>query len=304
MSAGSDVPFRTHPLSGVGVEIEGLDLREPISDATFARLRRTVVDEGLALLRGQRLAPEAQIALGKRFGPIEQLILDAEDDEPSMAVIGNVDADGKVLPADSRHMKLIQINEGWHTDSSFRENPASFSVFSCVVAPDEGGDTFWTSLEKGWRRLPAAEQARLLPLDGVHDYAAAYRARGNEKGGIVGFDSDPVVHPLVREHPESGAPSLYVSEHVARLEQSGRPVEGGDEILRAVLEVVTRPEGVHRHHWSEGDVAIWDNRSMLHRAQGFDDRFPRVMHHVRVAGFEPPIRARAAGRELESRVGA
>lgn len=291
--AAGAAPFATRSLDPIGVEIEGLDLREAIDDASFAALRATVVREGLALFRAQPLEREVQVAIGRRFGPLEQLDVGAGDAEPTLVVIGNVDADGRVLPNDHPFMKLITINEGWHTDSSFREVPASFSVFSCVVAPPEGGDTFFASLRRAFETLPEDERARLLaePLDGVHDYAAAYRARGNAEGHIVGFDGPPIVHPLVRRHPESGRPGLYVSEHVSHV--AGVPAEESRRMLDRLLAHATAPERVYRHQWQVGDVMIWDNRSMLHRAQGFDGRNARVMHHVRVAGDRAPVRATA-----------
>lgn len=287
MSAGSDRPFVTRALDAIGVEIEGLDLRSEISDETFEALRRTVVEEGLVLFRDQPLEPEAQIALGKRFGPIEQLVVGDEDEEPSMVRISNVDEDGQVRSNDSHFMQLITINEGWHTDSSFREIPASFSVFSCVVAPEAGGDTMWASLQRPFEALDEATRLRLVGRSGIHDYASAYRARGNDEGGIIGFDSDPLCHPLLREHPESGRPGLYLSEHMSEIQ--GLSKEEGAALCAKLLALVTADGNTYRHHWSVGDVAIWDNRSMLHRAQGFDERYPRVMHHVRVAGFEAPI---------------
>ncbi len=283
--------FETRPLGGVGVEILGLDLREPLPEPTFEALRSTILDEGLVLFRDQPLDRASHVTLGRRFGPLENLTLDDGPDAPGLVVIGNVDAEGRVLPRDAHAMKLIAINEGWHTDSSFRPVPASFSLFSAVVVPPEGGDTFYASLERGWQALEESDQRALYGLSALHDYAAAYRRRGNERGGIVGFDSPPVSHPLVRRHPETGRPGLYVSEHVASIE--GLDPEASRKWLDRLLRECTREDRVYRHRWRVGDLAIWDNRSMLHRAQGFDGRHARVMHHVRVAGAEPPIAASA-----------
>ena len=127
--------FETRALGAIGAEVRGLDLRRTISDEVFAVLRELVMREGLVLFRDQALPSAEQIGLGQRFGPLEQLDVRAEQEEPTLVVIGNLDSKGEVLPADAPHMKLISINEGWHTDSSFREIPASFSVFSCVVGP-------------------------------------------------------------------------------------------------------------------------------------------------------------------------
>ena len=210
--------FETRSLGALGVEILDLDLRDEISEETFSALRGTIMDEGLVLFRGQPIARESHVALGLRFGVLEDLSPVGDDRAPGLVVIGNVDAEGQVLASDSPFMKLISINEGWHTDSSFRRVPASFSLFSAVVVPPDGGDTFYASLERGWAALTEAERQTLYGLKGVHDYASAYRRRGNESGAIVGFDDPPIAHPLVRRHPETGRSLLYVSEHVASIE--------------------------------------------------------------------------------------
>jgi alpha-ketoglutarate-dependent taurine dioxygenase len=289
IGAASPRVLETLPLGALGVEVRGLDLRESISEEVWAALSETVRREGLVLLRGQPLTPEQQIAVGQRFGPLEQLDVNAGEGAPALAVLSNLDGDGRLRAADDPIMKLVSINEGWHTDSSFREIPAAFSVFTCVVAPAEGGDTFFVSLRRAWLDLSDSEREALRDLDGVHDYAAAYRARGNATGEAVGFDDPAVVHPIARRHPETGDTVLYLSEHVNRI--VGLPDAEGRLLIQRLLAHITASDRIHRHRWSVGDVLIWDNRSMLHRAQGFDPRHARVMHHVRVAGTEPVLRA-------------
>ena len=279
----------TRPLGPVGVELTGLDLRQPLVDGELDTLRRLVMEEGLVLLRDQPIEPDAQVALGRRFGSIEQLDVDRDGREPSMVVIGNVAADGSILPDDDPRMRLITINEGWHTDSAFRAIPASFSIFSAVIVPEVGGDTFYASLRAAWETLPKAEQEALYGLRGIHDYHAAYRRRGNTTGGLIGFDHPPLLHPLVRRHPETGATALYLSEHMEGID--GWSAERGQRLLERLVAHATRDDRVYRHRWREGDLALWDNRSMLHRAQGFDARYARKMHHVRIGGGEPPIAA-------------
>jgi taurine dioxygenase len=155
--------------------------------------------------------------------------------------------------------------------------------------PDEGGDTFYLSLERAWWALSPAERAPLYGLHAVHDYERAYAVRGVDLGDFFG-DSPPVAtHPLVLRHPESGRTVLFVSEHVFGIE--GMAEAEARPLLDRLMAVCTDPDNVYRHRWSVGDLLIWDNRSTLHRAQGFDPRHPRVMRHVRVAGFETPIPA-------------
>lgn len=281
--------FETRSLGAIGVEVLDLDLRKDLSNDDFIALRQLILDEGLVVFREQPLDRDAHVALGERFGVLEDLSPKPGGAAPGLVVIGNVDPQGEVLPDDSPFMKLISINEGWHTDSSFRPTPASFSLFSAIVVPPEGGGTEYASLEKGWSALDVDTQQSLYGLKGIHDYASAYRRRGNEKGEIVGFDDAPIAHPLVRVHPETGREILYVSEHVASIE--GRNADASRALLDRLLTETTREDRIYRHRWRVGDFAIWDNRSMLHRAEGFDERYARVMHHVRISGGEPPIAA-------------
>ena len=281
--------FEIHPLDPIGAEVRGIALRSGISDATLDRLRRAVVECGFVVLRGQHLAPSEHVALGRRFGEIEQGSFNDESPDPDLTLIANRGTDGRIFADDDVRMRLVAINEGWHTDSSFRPIPASFSLFAAVVVPPEGGDTFFASLRRAWESLDAGEREALRGLVGVHDYAAAFERFGSRIEGNPIFDLPPVRHPLVRRHPESGVTALYTSEHVFGIE--GMPNEQARALLARLLAQTTAPENVYRHRWCEGDFMIWDNRSMLHRAQGFDARFARVMHHVRIAGTEAVIAA-------------
>jgi taurine dioxygenase len=106
---------------------------------------------------------------------------------------------------------------------------------------------------------------------------------------VSGFDLPPRTHPIVRRHPETGRTGLFITEHMSGIE--GLPEDESRQLLAKLLGVCTSPERIYRHHWSVGDLIIWDNRSTIHRAQGCENRYPRVMHHVRIAGSEPAIAA-------------
>lgn len=283
--------FETESLGPIGVEIRGLDLRGDVSEADFAWLRRTVTDEGLVLLRDQPMEAARHVALGERFGPPEKLDIKREGPDPSLAVIHNVDREGSAFADDDPLMEMLTINEGWHSDSAFREIPASFTLFAAVVVPDEGGDTLYACLQRAWDALDPEEQVKLYGLNGIHDYSAAFRQRGKEMARLVGFELPALTHPLVRRHPETGRVGLFVSEHMNGIE--GMAKEEGKALVEKLVALVTSEDRVYRHRWQVGDLLIWDNRSTLHRAQGFDERYARVMHHVRVSGSEPPIAATA-----------
>jgi len=263
------------PLEPFGVEVTNLDLRRPLSEERFMALRRLVVEHGLVLFRDHALAPAVHAELGRRFGPIESLEIGGEAPPEGVLRITNVGDGGEILPNDESRMATLKINERWHTDSSFREVPASFSLFLAIVVPEVGGETFFAHLGRGWDALEPASRERILPLRGVHDYRC------------VGLPD--TVHPLARRHPESGRIGLYLSEHMRTVE--GWPDEEGGPFLRRLLAHCAAEDRVYRHHWEVGDLLIWDNRITIHRSAGFDERHARVMHHVRIGGSEAVIPA-------------
>lgn len=277
--------IRVGALDPIGAEVSGLDLDAGLSDAGFAALRAALLEHGVLVLCGQSLRAEQQVALGRRFGPIEGHEFIGSSPHPDLIVISNVGKNGEVLPRTSTQMRSIAINEQWHTDSSFRPTPASVSIFSARVVPPEGGDTLYASLRLGWQELDPVRRLDVAGLRAVHDYAKAYRREGGH--WPPGLNLDPVSHPMVRAHPETGDPGLYVSRHAFRVE--GMPDAEGRALIEALVGWCTREGRVYRHRWSPGDVVLWDNRQMLHRAQGFDETHARTMHHVRVAGDGPAL---------------
>jgi len=293
----SDTGFEIVRLEPIGVEVRGLDLRGRIPPDVWRDLRETVVREGIVLFREQPLTTPEQVALGQRFGALENTSLDGGEIDESSFLLSNVGADGALLPADAIELKLVAINEGWHTDSSFRDIAASFSLFSGVVVPNVGGDTFFASLQRGWDALSAAEQEELIGLVGHHNYDRAYQSRGVDMSDYFGGAAPSATHPVARVHPESRRVGLFVSEHLYAIE--GMEAASAEKQIRRLLDVCTEPERVYRHRWTAGDLLIWDNRSMLHKAEGFDTSHPRVMRHVRIAGTEPGIAATSLGERRE-----
>jgi len=272
-------------LQPFGARLQGIDLGEALETSAFEALRAALLEHGLLVVPRAPLSMSEQVALGRRFGEVEAHDFALAAPDRNVIVLSNLGADGRLLSRDSAAMKTIAINERWHTDGSFREIPASVSIFSARRVPEEGGDTFFASLRRAWLGLDEQARAELRGLRAVHDYADAYRKTGGEVPGMVSAPMVQVRHPLVRVHPETGEPCLYLSEHTSGVE--GMDASGARALLDRLLAWCTREAEVYRHRWRVGDVVLWDNRCMLHRAQGFDPSHPRVMHHVRVAGDGP-----------------
>ena len=143
-----------------------------------------------------------------------------------------------------------------------------------VELPPAGGDTEFANMLQAYETLPAATQRRIAPL------RVAFRPAFD--------DSRPGAdHPLARSHPETGRKSLYIGNHSTHI--VGMPEHAGRALLAELLAHATRPRFVYRHRWQLGDLVMWDNRVLLHRAvDNFEmTKYRRVMHRSVVCGTVP-----------------
>lgn len=242
------------PLTGtVGAVVEGVDLAEGPSPVAVDEIIRAVARHGVLLFRGQHLDPEAQLAFSLQLGP-------ATLGHPNTSSGG--DLDPRVLD-----MQAAKANH-WHSDVSFVDRPPHLSLLAQVSTPAFGGDTAWASAVAAYETLPASLQRLADELDVVHantfDYGtlartAEERAQLDEVFATNRFET---VHPLVRIVAETGARSLFLGGFATR-------IEGVDGVQsKALIELfqthITRVEHTVRWHWSDGDVALWDNRVVQH----------------------------------------
>ena len=278
---------KLHP--HVGAEITGVDLREPLDDASFEVIREAWNQHSVLVLRDQRIDDDQQVAFARRFGALEETTFTVAADNPYIYRLSNVDDEGNVLPVGSKKRLFLDVNARWHTDSSFRPTPAMGSILSGRKVPArEHGDTAFASMRVGYETLPDERKHALEDLVAVHDYSYSVSLFGDKLVPREEMDSvPPVRHPLVRTHPPTGLRSLFVSGHIERIE--GMPVEEGRALAADLIEWCTRPEYVYRHRWRQHDLVMWDNRCALHRATAIPATEPRLMHRATIAGDGPVV---------------
>ncbi len=185
---------------------------------------------------------------------------------------------------------------GWHSDNSFQARPSQASVLYGVTIPSVGGDTLYANMELAWERLSPAFRERLRGLHGVHSASEAYDPATTGEAKYRGEASiryrwsesirEEVLHPVVRVHPETGRPSLFVNPMFTL-----RIAELNDDEGRALLDFLyvhaTKPEHCARLQWRPGTVAVWDNRAVWHYAMDDYRDHERLMFRVTVAGDRP-----------------
>jgi len=270
------VSLEIRPLTPtVGAEIFGVDLRKALEDETVASIRAALLEHGVVFFRDQRLSPEEQLRFASRFGEIKIPVFENKATQtPGLTVIEQSSPKGAGTDV-------------WHADSTFMVEPPMGAILRAEHVPVCGGDTLWADMVAAYETLDAGLRERLDGLVAEHSMRKvmaligrldnAY-ARGSEM-------APPVLHPVVRVHPETGRKLLFVSPNwVDRI--VGLPEAESEELLRLLYDHVKRPELQCRFRWQRDSVAFWDNRSTQHYAvPDYQER--RVMHRVMLAGDRP-----------------
>jgi alpha-ketoglutarate-dependent taurine dioxygenase len=263
----------------VGAVVTDVDLNR-LGAADWAAIHAAFLEHAVLIFPGQHLSAAAQTAFAERFGNIECLVTDRK-----IVPISNRRADGSLLSDHEHGMQIMMGNEGWHTDSSYMRVSAKASVLSAHVVPTHGGETEWADMRAAYDALDAAMRTRIADLAAYHSlrYSQARIGHVAAVGSSYGFhDEQPPLRPLVKIHPDTGRPALYIGRHAYGI--PGLDPAESEALLDDLVAFACRAPRVYAHSWAPGDVVIWDNRCVLHRARPYDHREARVMMHVRVAG--------------------
>jgi len=287
--------YEIRPLTqGFGAEVFGLDLSAGFSDNLAQDLVGAWVDAGgLMVIHNQTLSSEQHIALSRHFGPLfgdpdESPLQDTvsryiHPDHPEIYRVSNqVSTDGK--PKGRKGAGTY-----WHSDVSFRDRPAQASLLHAKTIPPVGGDTIFADQTAAYEALSDGMKAILAPLFAWHDFEVAARTQ-YAKPVIVENDMDGANrarHPLVRTKPENNSKSLFVNpgftSHI-----DGLDAAESRAILDFLYKHSIQPQFLYRHRWNEGDLLIWDNRSLMHFAvMDYPDDEPRYMERCTVIGESP-----------------
>src|SRR5271156_1188516 len=198
-----------------GVEISGADLTQPLSSDLAATIRQALLDHHVVVVRDQALSQEQQYAFTLNFGELEDHVGRHSDTRYAIVhSVTNLDRDGNPTQApDTRG------NYFWHTDKSYHAVPSLMTMLHAVELPPDGGDTQFANMMLAYRALPQATKDRLAGLRAVHSWEAS-RLKSGSKAATEAekLERPPVVHPIVRTHPETGGKALYIGNHAGSVE--------------------------------------------------------------------------------------
>lgn len=252
------------PLTPLGVEVADVDLQRPDTEVIDA-LRDALAEHGVVVLRDQELDDAGFLAFLQAFGPLAFTAGEAHAPGfPDLNVVTNV---GRTTPPRSQ----------WHVDTSYVDQPPAYTALRAVEVPEQGGETLFCD-----QRLALGTLDPALRAD-VEGRTVLHRVTGVDPGAGEQTEAE---HPLVRPHPRTGRPSLYLSTPQRCAVVSGLDEERGAALIAELLEHSTREERVLRHQWRPGDVVLWDNACVLHRADHSGVVGDRTMHRGMVAGYD------------------
>jgi taurine dioxygenase len=265
-----------------GAEVIGVDFREPIDAETRQRLNAAFAERHVLVMRDQRFAPDEFKAAARLFG--ELMPHDKKENHvPGYPDIYYVSND-EVLNG-----RRIIPGESFHTDHSNHPRPPKATMLFAVELPSRGGDTQYVNMHAAYRDLPEATKRRIDGLKAVHVYLSKWSPRplGRISETSLRDVPPPGIHPLVRTHPENGRKALYLNP--VRMESIlGLEDEAALQLIGELMRHATQPHYEYRHKWRPGDWVIWDNRSVMHQANGdYDMRERRYLWRLMLQGEVP-----------------
>jgi len=287
----------------LGAEIDGVDLARPLDGDAFAQVAAAFFEHQVVVFREQSLTPAQQVAFTRRFGELEHHVRQESclAGFPEILVVSNIVDDA------GRAIGVQDAGRFWHSDLSYKRQPSLLSALYALEVPVEDGrvlgDTDFASAVAAYEALPADVKRRLEGVKNVHSYryyraknaqaqqdeaAASGRAVQEHTPSEAQYRSVPDVEtPVVRTHPVTRRKALFLNEaHTSHLVGMGR--DESDRLLGELCRHIVQPQFTYRHRWRRGDLLMWDNCAVQHRAT-FDYRLPqrRLMHRTTVRGAEP-----------------
>jgi alpha-ketoglutarate-dependent taurine dioxygenase len=268
-----------------GVELLGVALSKPMTDALFDRIYEAFLRHQLLLFREQHLEPGDQVTFARRFGSVQVHVMNQyhADGYPEIYYLSNLDADGR---PSGRHPDRGTVH--WHTDGSWARRTGQATLLYAVEVPASGGETRFASMYDAYDALDDGMKRRLAALRAVHnlDFSRTRRHGEDLMTEEQKKARPPVDHPIIRTHPETGRRCIFLGDHAWYIRDM--PFEEGRQLIEDLNAAIIDPERVYTHCWRRGDLVVWDNRCMLHKAELYDVAHEaRVMRRCTIVGEVP-----------------
>src|SRR4051812_47483201 len=242
----------------LGAVVTGVRLAS-VAAVEWNDIERAFHTYAVLVFPAQHLSSAEQIAFARRFGDIE-VLAEGYDAVP----ISTIDRSGEVMEPEHPVMQVVRGNQHWHTDSSYMPVSAKASMLSAKVVTAAGGETEWADMRAAYDALDDDTRARITDLCAHHSIAYSQAKAGFDSTMGYGMDETAQLRPLVKVHPVTGRRALFIGRHAHAIPGLSR--DESDALLDGLLASACQPPRVLRHRWEPGDLVVWDNRCVLHRA--------------------------------------
>ncbi|MBK20099.1 MAG: taurine catabolism dioxygenase TauD [Rhodospirillaceae bacterium] len=274
------------PLSNAcGAEISGVDLTKPISAGIAAEINQAWLDHCVIVFRGQKLADIDQVNFAEAFGPVGDYLRPntlrsgaMKERHRAVMFVSNIVENGEPIGT------LPDGEMMFHTDTGYDQNPHKATTLYAVEIPTHGGNTIFSNQYKVYDELPERLKTLLKGRNAHHAYEFGVMIKKKEK--YDGPEMRTAVHPIFRNHSETGKPAVYVNELMTE------SIEGlANDESRAILDEIFAMQKEDRfcyeHVWQKGDLVMWDNRCTLHARTDFPRDQRRLLRRVTIEDAPP-----------------
>lgn len=280
------------PAKEFAAEVEGMDFTQPLDQEQIIAIKEGMERFAVLIFKEQTLTDDQQLSFSRCFGELEPSIKSSLDKTKPLRValeiadISNLDINNRILASDDRARFFSMGNQLWHSDSSFKPVPASYSILSGRDVPDRGGNTEFADMRAAYDTLD--DDLKKEAEDLICKHSLIYSRFQ------LGFDDftdkelkafQPVRQPLVRTHPVTERKSLFLSSHAGEI--NGWPTPEARALLRDLIEHATQRKFVYAHKWTNNDLVMWDNATTMHRGRRFDSKSViRDLRRTTIAGVK------------------
>jgi taurine dioxygenase len=269
----------------LGARLAGVNLVDGVDDALFRTIYAAFLEHQVLLFDAHELPPGSQVAFARRFGEVQIHVMNQyhADGYPELYRLSNLDENGNPTGKHPDKGTLV-----WHTDGSWQRRTGQATILYAEVATAEGGETHFCDMYGGYERLSPAWKARIAGLRAVHnlDFSRTRRHGEDPMTEAQRRERPPVDHPIVRTHPETGRKCIFLGDHAEYI--LGMDYDAGRALIEELNALAVHADLTYRHRWSPGQLILWDNRCVMHRATEYDPATQRrVIRRCTIVGDEP-----------------
>ena len=268
-----------------GAEILNYKLSKDLNHKSFKEILKTFNEYGILLFRNQNLSIKNQVTFGRKFGKvlIHAVNQNHAKGHPEIYVLSNLDKKGR---PSGKHPDQGSLY--WHTDGSWRKITGQATIMVADIIPSRGGETHFCCMENAYDSLSDRMKLKIDNLFSIHnlDFSRNRRHGHDPLSKKQKNNAPPVIHPIVRTHPNTKRKSLFLGDHAEYIEDMN--YSKGRNFIERLNKLATKTKFIYKHKYKEGDVLVWDNRRLLHKGTKYDTaNVKRVMRRTTIIGEAP-----------------